>query len=104
MGGSAIGAGRGAWVAWAWRAHAHEGLGGVGGGGGGRRSGRTPCIIHDAFDSPGCTRAERATTGRALTASAGDEWSVTQSISHSLPAIVSASRCRRTCRARSGSA
>ena len=62
------------------------------------------CITHDAFDSPGCTRAESATTGRAFTASAGLAWSVTHNISHSLPAIVKARRWRRTCRALNGSA
>ena len=46
---------------------------------------RRPAIIHDAFDSPGCTRAEMTTTRRAATSAAGAEKSVTESRSTALP-------------------
>jgi hypothetical protein len=38
---------------------------------------RIPCIIHEAFDSPGCTRAETATTARDAISSSVAEKSVT---------------------------
>eukprot|EP00965_Chrysotila_dentata_P087548 2889489-Pleurochrysis_carterae.AAC.8 len=44
-----------------------------------------PCIIHDELDSPGCTRALSATTGRDAMASAPDAKLVSHSRSQSFP-------------------
>ena len=63
-----------------------------------------PCIMREALLSPGCTRAEMATTRRASISLCAALKSLTHSISHALPASVCASTSRRTCRARCGCA
>ena len=60
----------------------------------------SPCIIHDAFVSPGCTRADITMTFFAATSEGVAVKSVTESRSHTLPPNEWQSTSRRMSAAR----